>query len=303
MLPRIARVIELPDRRKLCYDEYGLPDGKPVLYFHGTPSCRIEWGLFGDQRLAERLGLRVIAVDRPGLGLSTFQPGRRIADWPVDVLALADKLDLGKFAVLSYSGGGPYAAVCAALIPERLSAVGLVSSPGPFGTPGLTDGINAANLRFLYLSRDQPWLARMALRFMGATVRYSPDRFISQAMQALPKPDQVILQNEETQRSFLGLLAETGRTGPRGAQLDCALMVSPWGFPLQDITLPVHLWHGEKDRNAAPAMARYLAGAIARGTLQVIPDEGHLSLFTNHIEEILRVLTDAGAAVHANGPS
>ncbi len=89
----------LPDRRKLAYAEYGKPDGYPVMYFHGTPSSRLEPAVIGDETWA-RLGLRVIAPDRPGMGGSDFQPRRGFSDWPKDVLALADTLGLGQFAGL-----------------------------------------------------------------------------------------------------------------------------------------------------------------------------------------------------------
>jgi len=103
---------------------------------------RLEWRLFGSDALANKLNIRVIAPDRPGLGRSEFQPGRRIGDWPDDVLALADQLKLARFAILGYSGGGPYAAACALKIPERLTRVGIVSGTAPFDEPGLTAGIN-----------------------------------------------------------------------------------------------------------------------------------------------------------------
>ena len=109
----LDQTILLQDGRRLGYDEYGPPDGKPLFYFHGTPSSRKDWPALGNQGLPEKLGVRVIVADRPGMGLSDFQPERRIADWPADVVALADTLELERFSVLGYSGGGPYAVACA----------------------------------------------------------------------------------------------------------------------------------------------------------------------------------------------
>jgi pimeloyl-ACP methyl ester carboxylesterase len=103
-----------------------------IFYFHGSPSTRLEWYLFRTEALAKKLKLRLIVPDRPGLGRSDFQPGRRIGDWPADVIALADHLPLSRFAVVGYSGGDPYAAACALKIPERLTHVGIVSGTGPF---------------------------------------------------------------------------------------------------------------------------------------------------------------------------
>src|SRR3990172_1314809 len=104
--------VRLPDGRKLAYAEFGPPDGHPVLYFHGAPSSRLEPLFLGDAELV-RLGLRVIAPDRPGMGGSDFQPGRGFSHWPADVVALADALGLGKFGVFGVSGGGGYVSACA----------------------------------------------------------------------------------------------------------------------------------------------------------------------------------------------
>jgi len=144
----LNQTIKLADGRKLGYDEFGSQDGRPVFYFHGTPSSRLEWQLFGSDALAKALRLRLIVPDRPGMGLSSFAAGRRISDWPADVASLADHLGMQRFAVLGYSGGGPYAVACALALPERLTRVGVVSGAGPFDQPGLTDGSAQAICNF-----------------------------------------------------------------------------------------------------------------------------------------------------------
>lgn len=116
----------LPNRQKMTYAEFGDPNGQPVMYFHGSPSCRLEPLLIGDDLLAQ-LGLRVIAPDRPGIGGSDFQTGRELVDWPANVNSLADSLGLERFSVMGNSGGGPYVAVCAAKIPNRLKSAVIVS--------------------------------------------------------------------------------------------------------------------------------------------------------------------------------
>src|SRR5918995_4852185 len=146
-MPRLAQRMTLPDGRILCFDEHGPPEGTPLMYFHGSPSARVEWALFGDEPLLERLGIRLIVPDRPGGGLSDFQPGRRYGDWPHDVSALANALEIARFSVLGFSAGGPYAAACALALPDRLSHVGLVSSLGPHDRTELTDGLDPTVLR------------------------------------------------------------------------------------------------------------------------------------------------------------
>ena len=109
-----ASTIRLQDGRRLGYADLGDAGGTPVFYFHGFPSSRLEACMVEEH--ARRLGVRLLAVDRPGYGLSDDLPGRTIPDWPDDVVALADALGLERFAVVGSSGGGPYAIACAARI-------------------------------------------------------------------------------------------------------------------------------------------------------------------------------------------
>lgn len=262
-MPRTDQQLALPDGRRLGYDEHGDPSGRPLLYFRGAPSARVEWDLFGTDDLLRRLNLRLFALDRPGMGLSDFQPNRRIGDWTADVAAFADQLGLDRFAVLGFSAGTPYASACALKIPARLTAVGLVSVMVPFDVPGATAGINPRNLQFIEMCRDKPRLGRIMQAAMGLTARYAPDRLIARAMAGLPEPDQAVLREPTVQRAFVRMVRECMRHGPRGPQLDMALMASPWDFDPARIRMPMRLWQGEQDRNAPPAMARYLAASIA----------------------------------------
>jgi pimeloyl-ACP methyl ester carboxylesterase len=253
--------LRLATGRLLAYDEHGATDGTPIFYFHGSPSTRLD-----------------------------FQPRRRISDWPADVIALADHLALARFAVVGYSGGGPYAAVCALKIPERLTHVGIVSGTGPFDEPGLSAAINPVNRRFIQLACTNPWLSRLTLRLMALMVQCWPRRFITQAMVGFPAPDQAVLARPDFQRAFIAVVQEGLRAGPRGAQLDTALMASPWDFRPEDIRVAVHLWHGEVDANAPPAMGHYMAATIPHSQAFFYPGEGHLSLMAKYVEEILNVV-------------
>src|SRR5262245_47793170 len=114
--------LTLPDGRVLAYQSFGVsPDAASakapttIFYFHGFPASRLEGALWHD--VALRLHVRLVAPDRPGMGLSAFQPARRILDWPGDVLALADHLDVQRFGVIGASGGGPYVLACARVLP------------------------------------------------------------------------------------------------------------------------------------------------------------------------------------------
>src|SRR5690606_41993576 len=123
--------------RVLASCEFGGPSGARVVYFPGTPGSRLEPGLIdGDARAA---GVRIISVDRPGIGCSSYQRGRTICHWPGDVVQLADALGYAgsSFGVIGFSGATPYATACARLIPHRLTHVAVVSGHGPLGAPGV----------------------------------------------------------------------------------------------------------------------------------------------------------------------
>ncbi|HSR04639.1 MAG TPA: alpha/beta hydrolase [Proteiniclasticum sp.] len=291
-MTKLNQQITLREGRKLYFNEYGPANGTPLFYFHGSPSARIEFNLFGSEALLESLNIRMIAPDRPGSGLSDFQPNRRFMDWPKDVVALANHLKLERFAILGYSGGGPYAASCALAIPDRITRVGIVSGTAPFTEPGLADGINKNSRNFMDLSHQKPWLSRMILRSMGLMTRLAPNKIISNALTALPEADRAVVALPEVQQGFLAMIQEALRKGPRGAQYDTRLMVTEWDFDPHDIQIPVFLWYGEADQNAPINMGRYMENAIAQSKAKYYPNDGHLSLFKRNIEEILRTLVD-----------
>ncbi len=127
---RQAQVIVLDDGRRLGYAEYGDPDGVPVMSFHGGLSSRLDAA--PADGACRALGIRLVSPDRPGMGLSDFQTGRTLLDWPADVVALADRLGLGRFGAVGWSAGGPYVAACGYAIPERLTVGAMVASAVPF---------------------------------------------------------------------------------------------------------------------------------------------------------------------------
>lgn len=289
-MAKLKQQITLPDGRKLGYDEHGPSNGKPLFYFHGTPSSRIEFNMVRNESLLEALNIRVIAPDRPGLGLSDFQQDRHFINWPRDVTSLADHLGLDRFAILGYSGGGVYAAVCAFSIPERITKAGIVSGVGPFTEATLVEGIPQENQRFLFLSSERPWLARMILRMMKLGIHFAPRKTIENVLASLPEADRTAMSLPEVQQTFLAMVREGLRQGPRGPQHETRLMVTAWDFKPEKIKIPIQLWHGEEDRNAPIAMGRYMANTIPKNQAKFYPGEGHISLFRKYSEEIFSTL-------------
>jgi pimeloyl-ACP methyl ester carboxylesterase len=289
-MSKLNQQFQLPDGRKLGYDEYGAADGKPIFYLHGSPSARVEFSLFGDDALAKSLNVRLIAVDRPGMGLSDFQPNRRLLDFPRDLLALADHLNIERFSILAYSLGGIHGLACAYAIPERLTKVGIVSGAALFTEPALMQNINAGTRKYLTLPRENPFAARLFLGMMAMMIRFAPNLMTASAASNLPTPDLPIVADSNFQTGFVQMLREALRNGTRGAFHESLLSVTDFGFRLQEIQTPLHLWHGEADQNVPVEMARFVESAVPKCEAEFYPNEGHLSLFKKNAEEIIRAL-------------
>ncbi len=286
---KLDQVFRLRDGRALGYSRFGAAAGKTLFYFHGWPGSRLEAAVLNNE--ARSLGIAVVAVDRPGYGLSDFLPNRQIRDWPGDVGQLAAFLGLKTFSVVGVSGGGPYAAVCAHAMPERLDAVGIVCGLGPPDEPGATRGMGPLNRVLFFLARKAPWLGGVLFDRLAAILGRNPDLIVSPGMTAgLPEIDRETLRNPIARDALKGSMAEAFRQGPAGARHDGLLYARPWGFPLEAITTDVKLWHGELDVNVPVAMGRAVARRIPRCQARFSPNEGHMSLPFNHCAEILRDL-------------
>ena len=292
-MSKLNQQMQLPDGRMLGYDEHGPAGGKTLFYFHGSPSSRFEFDLYGNDELLQRLNVHLVAVDRPGMGLSDFQPNRRILDWAKDILALADHLNIECFAILAYSLGGPYGMACAYAIPQRLSSVGVVSGAALFTEPKLWENVNEGTRRFLNMPRESPLASRLYLWVLRAMVRFAPNGFVAQANSLLPAPDrEIVFTNPDFQKGFIRTVREALRQGARGAYHESLLTITDFGFRLQDIQMPPHFWHGEVDKNIPVEMARYMEAAIPNCQAKYYPNEGHLSLFKKNAEEIIHTLVN-----------
>lgn len=284
---RDRETLWLRDGRSLGYAEYGTPDGEPGFYFHGHPGSRLE-AQFADAAAADA-GVRIIAIDRPGYGLSDFQPHRTILDWPRDVVDAADQLQLTRFSVLGASGGGPYALACAHEIPERITRVGVVSGVGPYA-PGSTRGMRWQNRIGFQLGARFPVLARLIMRSMERQLRRRPERTLDAIAQAMSAVDAEIVRRPEVREVLAADITEAFRQGSWGAALDVVLLGRPWGFPLEAIKSNVFLWQGDADTLVPRAMGRHMATRIPNCHATFFPGEGHL-LVVNHMSEIVHLFT------------
>lgn len=289
LIGRTHQIITLTEGRSLGYAEYGDLQGRPVFLFHGQPGNRL-FRYPGDARTAE-IGIRLITVDRPGYGLSDYQPGRRLLDWPQDVAELADSLGFDRFAVLGFSAGGPYALACAYQIPGRLTKVGLADSAPPMDLPEI-NVIAPVPLRINYLlARYTPLILRLIFAAYWRTSQRNPDAFIQMAIKQACPADREILNRPDIYAMLVEVWKENIRVDSQGYVKDAGILMSPWGFRLRDIAAEVLLWQGEADTNTPVAWARFLAREIPNCSASYLPNEGHFALFA-HWEEILRTLVN-----------
>lgn len=280
--------MKLADGRDLAFAEYGDPSGTPALYFHGTPGGRLEGRFWDAAARAEHV--RLIALDRPGYGRSTFHRGRKLTDFPNDTAQLADALDLERFAVIGLSGGGPHAQACAAAIPQRLTSATIISGAGsPEAYVGERTGIRRLFAKVgLWIAPLIGWLVAMWTAFWAPRARpWMMPRRIDRNV--VPRPGVAEVWLEEAQDAL--------RQGGKAMAQDLALFPRPWGFSPSDIRgLPVFIWHGDDDRVVPAEVSRYFASVIPGAQAQFFPGEEHLML-VDHAREILaQVASAAGSA-------
>jgi pimeloyl-ACP methyl ester carboxylesterase len=287
-----SQIMELTDGRQLGYAEYGDSGGKPLFYFHGRDGSRFE-AAFGREELAEDLGVRFICPDRPGMGLSDYQKDRSILDWPKDVLELAKHLGYDKFYVLGGSGGGPYAYACAYEIPEYLKGCAVISGLGPYKLS--KKWLDRRNKNLLFVARHSTLVYKFLLWLIMA--RKMDDRSwweknFQRLIKILPESDQKVVQNPSVKERMIMKTVEAFRQGSQGPVHDFKLYAKSWGFELDEISraVKVQIFHGETDTTVPLPIAEVISKQIPNCTSVIYPDEGHLSVFVNNFEQIIKSL-------------
>lgn len=286
--PPPLRLLTLPDGRRLACAEYGDPNGLPVLALHGTPGSRLMFALAdGAARLR---GIRLIAPERPGYGLSDYRPSETLARIAEDLSAVADTYGLDRFAIIGVSGGAPFAVAAAASMPDRISLLALVCPVGELANGQLR---LSRFQRFLFrrLAR-RPWATRLFFRRLRSMVFRSPDSAYRWLMARLRVPDRELLARPEVRASLQAAMSEGLRPGTEGAAQDLRLYCAPWGLKLADIDVPAIVWQGSDDPVVPPAAAYALARALPNCRLDVIQGAGHYWVFGQ-----FGLILDAVAAV------
>ncbi len=297
-----ARIVKLRDGRRLAYLERGRPDGFPILHHHGMPGSRLQHE--AEEDFYTQLGVRVITPDRPGYGLSDPHPEGALTDWPADARDLMDSLGIERFGVTALSGGGIFALACAAAMPDRLTDVVVTGCPAPMQVEGAFRGMRLMTRIGVWLGARAPWLIEAVAGLASGFIRRYPRFVFEQFNRDVPLPDRRWLSMPSVEGGAVADLREGLRHGAAGYAHDIALLAQPWGFALEDIRVPVDLWHGEDDDVIPPGHSRYLASVIPGARLHMCPGEAHLLLW-NHLQEVLLAAAGLPAAfgLTEKGPS
>jgi pimeloyl-ACP methyl ester carboxylesterase len=291
--PKLDRVVTLRDGRRMAYAEWGRPDGRPVVLFHGMPGSRL---LCPDEDETERAGVRLITIDRPGYGNSSPNPGRTLLSWVSDYVEWAALVGLPPCPIVGWSSGGPYALAVAAHRPDCVTSVGLAASPAPLDeVPSEWDGL-PAEVRSLtkLLRRDAP----AALEGINARCQwfatdwetiFEPASTSSSTGVNVADPDDALLADRDILEPSLAEMREAARQGTAGYVEDWIAESLPWCFSPAEVTHDVRIWWGDGDQLVRGACAEYFARAIKQSTLTVLAGEGHLFPY-RHWREVLAAL-------------
>lgn len=284
-------ILQLPGGA-LAFQEYGDPAGQPVVFCHGWPSSRTMAEL--TDTAARELGVRIISPDRPGISRSDIQGERKLLDWPPVLRALADHLGLTQFRMLAISGGAPYAYVSAWAMPERVAAIAVVSGAPPIGELRDRAGLLPLYRWMLALNEKQPELLRACFHFVRpmACLRW-PLRFRPLILKLLQPCDAASLRDSAAFEVCFESQRRAWRGSADGVMADARIHADPWGFPLEEISVPVRLWHGTKDRSFSSEIAREVASRLPNCRARFVEQAGHYSLPIRHMAEILRDLLAA----------
>ena len=270
----------------IVWSEYGDPNGAPVFFCHGWPSSRTMAELTHDA--ARELGVRIISPDRPGIRDSMFDSNRTLLDWPPLLVEFATHLGIDRFKILAISGGAPYAYAAAWMMPDRVEAMAVVSGAPPIAELDDRTDLLPLYRRLLALRGRRPGLLRALFHVARpfASIKL-PIRIRPLLLKVLQPCDANVLRDSKSFEACFESARLAWRSSASGVMMDADIYAQPWGFPLEEVRVPVRLWHGRKDRSFSFSLAEQIAARLPNCKLHLVEGAGHYSLPIRHTHEIL----------------
>jgi pimeloyl-ACP methyl ester carboxylesterase len=289
--PKLEGKIAVGDDRQLGFAEFGDPQGRAVFWLHGTPGARRQ--IPTEARVfAEKHNVRLIGIDRPGIGSSTPHQYHTVIAFAEDLRAVADTLGVDKMAVVGLSGGGPYTLGCAAAMPDRIVTVGVLGGVAPTrGADAIGGGVMAL------ASYVAPLLERAGLPIRLAAVAFiwairplaEPALYLYARMS--PEADRRLLARPEFKAMFLDDLLNGSRRQLAAPFADVVVFAREWGFTLEQVKVPVCWWHGDRDHIVPFGHGRHVVARLPDAELYRMPGDSHLAGL-GRAEEILRKIVE-----------
>ncbi|KAH9208318.1 Alpha/Beta hydrolase protein [Leptodontidium sp. 2 PMI_412] len=280
----------LSDGRTVGFAEYGNLSGTPAFFFHGAPGSRYDGVVFN--ALAKKLNIRMICPDRPGHGLSTFQPGRKLGDYPKDISELAKQLGIGQYHVAGLSGGGPYAISCAHGSPKNeLLNSAVIAGIGP---PEVLT-VRKAGLYTVVALGINKWLPSIPRYAMIWTQKDNRriEKSLDMHYKYMTDEDRVFIKPAKDRPVLMAILKAAYAQGADGAIMDAQIYGTKWDFELSDVQKSVWLFYGGKDDRTPLVFGRYLQANLPKAELVEFPDASHWTI-DRHYEEIWTNILGSG---------
>jgi pimeloyl-ACP methyl ester carboxylesterase len=274
--PTLEGSVAVRDGRRLSFAEYGSPRGPAVVWMHGTPGARRQVPLEA-RDYAEEKGIRIIGVDRPGIGSSTPHQYPHILDWTEDLALLLDALAIDQVRLIGLSGGGPYVLAGGSALPDRVLGVGVLGGVAP------TRGADAAQGGPIQLAvRLAPFLSAgrvpigVALTGIIRVVKPLAGHAIDLYAAVQPAGDRNLLSRPEFKAMFVDDLLNGSRFQTSAPVADLVLFTREWGFALADVQVPVRWWHGDDDHIVPLRHGQHCVDRLPDATMTTVPGESHL---------------------------
>ncbi|MFL6062727.1 MAG: alpha/beta fold hydrolase [Marmoricola sp.] len=291
--PRLEGSVAVRDGRRLSFAEFGTPRGAAVIWMHGTPGGRRQVPVEA-RAFAERHDVRIIGIDRPGIGTSTPHLYENVLDWAGDLEVLADNLGVDTFRVIGLSGGGPYALAAGAAMPDRVHGVGVLGGVAPTRGP---DAIRGGLVEVAPYAAPVLGAIRLPLSYALAAAIHLVKPLAGAAIGTYgafqPRGDRELLARPEFKAMFLDDLINGARFQVGAPLADIILFTRDWGFEAAEVSVPVRWWHGDDDHIIPHAHGVHMVERLPDAVFSTIHGESHLGGM-GVATEVLETLMELG---------
>jgi pimeloyl-ACP methyl ester carboxylesterase len=289
--PKLEGNIAVGDDRQIGFAEFGDPQGRAVFWLHGTPGARRQIPMEA-RFYAEQRQIRLIGVDRPGIGSSTPYQYDTISAFAEDLRTIADTLGIDRFEVIGLSGGGPYTLAAAAAMPDRVVAGGVLRGVAPVrGADAIGGGVSTL------ISAAAPVVAvagaplRLAASQLIRLIRPLAEPALYAYARISPEADRRLLVRPEFKAMFLDDLLNGSRKQLAAPFADVVVFARDWGFRLDEVKVPIRWWHGDRDHIVPFEHGQHVVSRLPDAQLTHLPGESHLAGL-GRAEEILGTMIE-----------